>query len=63
MVIGRRRGHLVPVDVVASRGGKDIVQGKLVPGADIVLAGNHQVTEGMKLRVQTTAAQPRAGSK
>ena len=61
-------GHLVPVDVVASGGGKDIVQGKLVPGADIVLAGNHQVTEGMKLRVQSAAvqsaaAQPRAGSK
>lgn len=57
------KGHLVTVEVVASQGGKDIVQGKLTPRADVVLAGNHQVTEGMKLRIDTAAAQPQAGSK
>ena len=48
--------HLVPVDVLASDGSHDIVRGKLLPGADVVLSGNHQAQEGMKLRIESADA-------
>lgn len=41
----------VPVRVLASNGDKDVIEGSLTAGADIVVMGNHQVTDGMRLRI------------
>lgn len=41
----------VSVNVLASEGEKDIVAGRLDPTAPLVLAGNYQLQDGMKLRV------------
>ncbi|TAN15588.1 MAG: HlyD family efflux transporter periplasmic adaptor subunit [Rhizobiaceae bacterium] len=40
----------VPVEVIGSDGANDVIQGNLTAGNDIVLAGNHQLTDGMHLR-------------
>lgn len=40
----------VPVEIVASRGNQDVVAGALDPAAPLVLAGNHQLADGMRVR-------------
>jgi membrane fusion protein, multidrug efflux system len=43
--------HHVPVTVLLSTGVKDVVSGALDPAAGLVLAGNYQLKNGMKIRV------------
>ncbi len=47
----------VTVRVLAADGGKDVVDGPLDAAAPLVLAGNHQLEDGMKVRI----ADPKAG--
>jgi membrane fusion protein, multidrug efflux system len=46
-------GHAkqVPVHLVLSAGAKDVITGPLDPAAPLVLAGNHQLANGMRIRV------------
>jgi hypothetical protein len=41
----------VPIEVIGARGAEDVIAGALDPGAPLVLAGNHQLDDGMKMRV------------
>ncbi len=43
--------HQVPVRILLSAGAKDVVSGALNPAAPLVLAGNYQLHNGMKVRV------------
>jgi membrane fusion protein (multidrug efflux system) len=43
--------HLIPVKILLSAGAKDVISGALDPAAALVLAGNYQLTEGMRVRV------------
>ncbi len=43
--------HEVAVSVLLSTGGKDVISGALDPEADLALAGNYQLKDGMKVRV------------
>jgi membrane fusion protein, multidrug efflux system len=43
--------HEVPVRILLSAGAKDVVSGALNPAAPLVLAGNYQLHDGMKVRV------------
>jgi membrane fusion protein (multidrug efflux system) len=45
-----RRARMVPVHILASIGDKNIVTGPLDPAAPLVLAGNYQLTNGMRVR-------------
>ena len=45
------RARQVMVDIVLSDGPKDVVTGPLDPAAPLVLAGNYQLTNGMRIRV------------
>jgi len=40
----------VVVQILASAGDKDVVDGRLDPASPLVLAGNHQLDDGMKVR-------------
>jgi RND family efflux transporter MFP subunit len=41
----------VPVQVIGARGPEDVIAGALDPAAPLVVAGNHQLGDGMKMRV------------
>lgn len=41
----------VPVQILGSQDDEDVVAGKLIAGSPVVVAGNHQVDDGTKLRV------------
>jgi RND family efflux transporter MFP subunit len=41
----------VPIRVLADGGAQDVVDGPLDPGSPVVLAGNHQLDDGMKVRL------------
>jgi RND family efflux transporter MFP subunit len=41
----------VPVHVVGAQGVEDVIAGTLDPAAPLVVAGNHQLDDGMKMRV------------
>lgn len=41
----------VPVQVLGSKGDKDVIAGPLDPAAPLVLAGNYQLDNGMRMRV------------
>jgi RND family efflux transporter MFP subunit len=41
----------VPVQVIGARGAEDVIAGSLDPAAPLVLAGNHQLDDGMRMRV------------
>jgi membrane fusion protein, multidrug efflux system len=41
----------VPVLVLGAKGAKNVIAGPLDPAAPLVLAGNHQLDDGMKMRV------------
>jgi membrane fusion protein, multidrug efflux system len=43
--------HQVPVRILLSAGDKDVVAGALDPSASLVLTGNYQLRNGMKVRV------------
>ncbi len=43
--------HKVPVQVLDGIGGKNVVQGPLNPSAPLVLTGNYQLENGMKVRL------------
>lgn len=45
------RAHKVAVKLLLSAGARDVVEGPLDPGSPLVLVGNYQLGEGMKLRV------------
>jgi membrane fusion protein, multidrug efflux system len=44
------RARQVPIQIVLSDGAKDVIAGALDPAAPLVLAGNHQLTDGMVIR-------------
>jgi RND family efflux transporter MFP subunit len=54
----RRIAKLVPVRIIGSDGAKDVVAGPLDPKAPLVLSGNHQLKNGMAVRV---AGRPAGG--
>jgi membrane fusion protein, multidrug efflux system len=41
----------IPVQVLGAKGAQDVIAGALHPAAPLVLAGNHQLDDGMKMRV------------
>jgi RND family efflux transporter MFP subunit len=41
----------VPIHVLAAGGARDVVEGPLDPGSPIVLAGNYQLEDGMRVRL------------
>ncbi|HZV08060.1 MAG TPA: HlyD family efflux transporter periplasmic adaptor subunit [Gemmataceae bacterium] len=41
----------VPVQILGTDGGQDVIAGPLDPAASLVLTGNHQLNDGMKMRV------------
>ena len=41
----------VPVKTLASDGKQDVIAGHLIDGAPVVLAGNYQLEDGMKIRI------------
>ena len=47
----------VPVSLLGASGDRDGISGDLSPGAPIVLAGNYQLENGMKVRIASPAAQ------
>jgi hypothetical protein len=51
----------VAVRVLGSDGNMDVVEGPLVAEAPVVLAGNYQLDNGMKLRVADAKASPSNG--
>lgn len=50
----------VAVRVLASQADQDAVDGRLDPAAPLVLAGNYQLNDGMKLRIAPRAAPPKS---
>jgi membrane fusion protein (multidrug efflux system) len=45
----------IPVEILDSVDDQDVIAGELIPSADLVLAGNYQLQDGMKLRVADPA--------
>lgn len=43
--------HKVPVQVLVADGGRDVISGKLDARAPLVLSGNYQLDDGMKVRL------------
>jgi RND family efflux transporter MFP subunit len=54
--------HKVPVRILNGAGDKNVVTGPLDPAAPLVLAGNYQLEDGMKVRPQPRASRARAGT-
>ena len=50
--------HLVTVHVLASHHDEDAVSGPLDPASPVIVAGNHQLEDGMKVRYGNEAAGP-----
>lgn len=50
------RARLVPVEVLNSDQGEDVITGPLDPKAPIVLAGNYQLKAGMRVRVASPSS-------
>jgi multidrug efflux pump subunit AcrA (membrane-fusion protein) len=48
----------VPVRVLGADGDQDVIDGALDVSAPLVLAGNHQLKDGMKMRAAESADQP-----
>lgn len=48
--------HKVPVRILDAYGNQDVIQGKLDAHAPVVLAGNYQLDDGMKVRLADSAA-------
>jgi len=46
----------VLVQILGAKGGKDVISGPLDPAAPLVLAGNHQLDNGMRMRVAEAGA-------
>ncbi len=56
--------HKVPVQVLVAGGGQDVISGKLDARAPLVLSGNYQLDDGMKVRLANSPrAQSTAGGK
>jgi membrane fusion protein (multidrug efflux system) len=51
--------HEVPVRVLDAHGDHDVIAGKLDAHAPIVLAGNYQLADGMRIRPAAAARRPR----
>jgi RND family efflux transporter MFP subunit len=50
--------HKVPVRVLVANGAEDVINGALDPRAPLVLSGNYQLDEGMKVRLAQTPRSP-----
>ena len=50
--------HKVPVQVLVARGDQDVISGALDARAPLVLSGNYQLDDGMKVRLGNTAQAP-----
>jgi hypothetical protein len=50
------KANKVPVQVLAVDGSRDVIEGPLDPAAPIVLAGNYQLDNGMRVRLANPAA-------
>lgn len=48
--------RLVTVRILESGHGQDVITGKLDPAAPLVVSGNHQLTNGMKVRLSNSPA-------
>jgi len=48
----------IPARIIAAAGDEDVVDGALDPSAPLVLAGNHQLEDGMKVRVAEPGGTP-----
>jgi len=56
--------HKVPVQVLVAHGARDVISGKLDARAPLVLSGNYQLDDGMKVRLaDSPPAQGTAGRK
>jgi membrane fusion protein, multidrug efflux system len=53
--------HKVPVRVLDAQGGQDVIAGALDVRAPLVLSGNYQLEDGMKVRLADTPPASRAG--
>lgn len=50
--------HHTPVKILLSAGTKDVITGALDPQAALVLAGNYQLKDGMRVRIADPAKRP-----
>lgn len=48
--VEHQAAKLIPVQVLVTNGGRDVIAGKLDPKAPVVLSGAHQLEDGMKVR-------------
>lgn len=48
----------VPVRILASDGDRDVIDGRLDPAAALVLSGNHQLADGMRVRLSNVPPEP-----
>ncbi|HUZ72155.1 MAG TPA: efflux RND transporter periplasmic adaptor subunit [Stellaceae bacterium] len=53
-----RVARKVPVRVLGAAGDQDVIEGRLNPSAPLVLAGNYQLVDGMKVRLADPNAKP-----
>lgn len=52
----RMKAKIVPVQVIDAQGARDLIGGKLDPNAPLVLAGNYQLQDGMRVRLSNPPA-------
>jgi RND family efflux transporter MFP subunit len=55
--------HKVPVRVLVANGDQDVIDGALDARAPLVLSGNYQLDDGMKVRLTNTPSSPAATDK
>lgn len=48
----------IPVHILGAKGAENVIAGALDPAAPLVLSGNHQLNNGMKVRVADAAGKP-----
>jgi RND family efflux transporter MFP subunit len=54
--------HKVPVQVLVAHGDQDVISGKLDPREPLVLSGNYQLDDGMKVRLSNSPQGQSAGA-
>ena len=59
-VVQARSGaaRIVPVQILATRNDEDAISGPIDPASPVIVAGNHQLEDGMKVRYGNEAASP-----
>jgi len=55
--------HKVPVHILVADGARDVINGALDPRAPLVLSGNYQLDDGMKVRMANTPQTPAVAGK